>query len=74
MSVNKKEINNLAFVDGQNLYLGTNSDEPAWQVDLVKFREYLLQKYYVKKAYYFLGFVDEKYQDLYEEIQNAGFI
>ncbi|NQT50154.1 NYN domain-containing protein, partial [Candidatus Kuenenbacteria bacterium] len=42
--------------------------------DLVKFREYLLQKYYVKKAYYFLGFVDEKYQDLYEEIQNAGFI
>jgi len=66
--------NNLAFVDGQNLYLGANSEEQAWEVDLIKFRKYLSRKYHVGKAYYFLGFVDEKYQDLYEEIQNAGFI
>jgi uncharacterized LabA/DUF88 family protein len=69
-----KEKNNLAFIDGQNLYMGTNSEKPKWEVDLFKFREYLLKKYNVQKAYYFLGFVNEEYQDLYEEIQNAGFV
>lgn len=66
--------NNLAFVDGQNLYMGTQSDNPVWKVDLAKFREYLSKKYNVQKAYYYLGCVDEKYQDLYEEIQSADFI
>ena len=38
----KKNItkNNLAFVDGQNLYMGTNSEKPTWKVDLVKFRKH----------------------------------
>jgi uncharacterized LabA/DUF88 family protein len=66
--------NNLAFVDGQNLYMGTNSETPAWEVDLAKFRNYLLRKYSVQKAYYFLGFVDESNQELYDSIQEAGFI
>jgi len=66
--------NNLAFVDGQNLYLGTMSECPSWKVDLLKFRQYLLEKYEVQSAYYFLGFVDESNQDLYENIQRAGFI
>jgi len=70
----KKEINNLAFIDGQNLYMGTRSEKPKWEVDLIKFREYLFKKYNVQKAYYFLGFVNESYNDLYEEIQSAGFI
>jgi len=70
----KTEERNLAFLDGQNLYMGTRSDNPAWIIDLMKFRIYLLKKYKVSKAYYFLGFVDEKYQDLYEEIQRANFI
>lgn len=70
----KKSKNNLAFIDGQNLYLGITSDRPSWKIDLVKFRKYLLQKYSIHKAYYYLGFVDEKNQSLYEEIQNAGFI
>lgn len=66
--------NNICFVDGQNLYMGTRSDNPAWKIDLAKFRKYLSKKYSVQKAYYYLGCVDEKYQDLYEEIQSAGFI
>ena len=70
----EKEENNLTFIDGQNLYMGTNSDKPAWRVDLVKFREYLSRKYHVQKAYYFLGYVDENNQDLYSSIQEAGFI
>ena len=33
----KSKENNLAFVDGQNLYLGTKED--GWITDLVKFRK-----------------------------------
>ena len=52
---------NFAFIDGQNLHMGTNSEEPAWVVDFIKFRKYLRKKYNISKAYYFLGFViDEK--------------
>lgn len=65
---------NIAFIDGQNLYMGTNSDNPKWEVDLVKFRQYLAKKYNVQKAYYFLGCINEQYQDLYEKIQNSGYI
>ncbi len=71
--MNKIE-NNLAFIDGQNLYMGTKSSQPAWKVDLAKFRKYLTEKYHVKKAYYFLGFVDEVNDSLYDNIQSAGYI
>lgn len=70
----KKLENNIAFVDGQNLFLGTTKSEISWHIDLVRFRVYLQQKYLVTKAYYFLGFVHEEYQKLYEQIQEAGFI
>ncbi len=64
--------NNLAFIDGQNLYLGTKQDN--WFVDLVKLRIYLKDKYKVNEAYYFLGYLQEENNDLYKEIQKAGFI
>lgn len=67
-------MNNQAFIDGQNLYLGTTTSENAWKVDLRRLREYLRRKYKVKKAYYFLGCVDDGNQDLYDNIQDAGFI
>ncbi|MBP6925721.1 MAG: NYN domain-containing protein [Candidatus Pacebacteria bacterium] len=65
-------INNIAFIDGQNLYLGTKSDD--WKIDLKRFRTYLKDKYTVTEVYYFLGYVNEDYNDLYTEIQRAGFI
>lgn len=46
----------------------------AWEVDLAKFRVYLSENYAVKEAYYFLGYLNEKHEDLYKEIQKAGFI
>jgi uncharacterized LabA/DUF88 family protein len=64
--------NNLAFVDGQNLYLGTK--ENNWSVDLSKFKIYLKDKYKVSEAYYFLGYLNEENDELYKEIQRAGFI
>jgi len=69
-------INNYCYVDGQNLHLGTASADPAWNIDLSKFRIYLREKYHVEKAFYYLGYVQEglKIEQLYENIQNAGFI
>ncbi len=70
-----EQIRNLAFIDGQNLYMNTAKKEVSpWRIDLARFRIYLEKKYQVDKAYYFLGYVKEKNQELYEEIQNAGFV
>ncbi len=75
MVTNNKNIKNIAFVDGQNFHMGTVKREiDPWRVDLVRFRVYLEQKYNVGKAYYFLGYVQDENQDLYEEIQSAGFV
>ncbi len=66
---------NFAFVDGQNLHMGTAKREvDPWRINLIRFHAYLEKKYGVCKAYYFLGYVQEENQDLYEEIQNAGFV
>ena len=67
--------NNLAFIDGQNLYMGTTkSSEKPWQVDLRRFRIYLRDKYKVSYACYYLGCHDDVYLDLYNSIQEAGFV
>ncbi|MBP7898419.1 NYN domain-containing protein [Candidatus Gracilibacteria bacterium] len=67
--------NNYAFIDGQNLYMATaKRDTDPWRVDLARFRVYLARKYGVTKAFYFLGYLDETQNKLYENIQSAGFI
>jgi hypothetical protein len=55
-------LKNLAFIDGQNLHLG--SREHGCSIDHAKFRRYLKDKYHVEEAYYFLGFISEDQQDL----------
>jgi uncharacterized LabA/DUF88 family protein len=71
---NKKE-SNIAFVDGQNLYMGTTQlKRNPWKIDLKKFRIFLKDKYKVKTAYYFIGYIQECNQDLYNSIQEAGFV
>ncbi len=65
-------MNNIAYIDGQNLYLGTTSE--GWKVDFFKFRKFLKEKYKVSEAYYFLGYLNEDMQDLYDDLQKAGFI
>ncbi|MCK9438684.1 MAG: NYN domain-containing protein [Patescibacteria group bacterium] len=66
--------NNLCFIDGQNLYIGTKLEEVPWNVNLSKFRKYLFKKYRVKFAYYYLGFKIKEKQSLYKEIELAEFI
>lgn len=69
-------MKNIAYIDGQNLHLGTTKTTPSWTVDLLRFRQYLDKKYGVKDAYYYLGYVQEgsNIEKLYESIQKAGFI
>jgi uncharacterized LabA/DUF88 family protein len=63
---------NLAYIDGQNLHLGTLQN--GWRVDHGKFRVYLKDKYRVDEAYYFLGYVTDEQQGLYKNLQKSGFI
>ncbi len=69
-----KEQNNIAFIDGQNLHMSISTADKPWRIDLSRFRVYLREKYKVEKAYYFLGFVQEEHQDIYDKIQESGFI
>lgn len=64
--------NNFAFVDSQNVYKGTKRNL-GWKIDWSRFRTYLRHKYRVERAYLFIGFVPE-YNDMYDELQRAGFI
>ena len=44
-----------AFIDSQNLNLGVKSS--GWILDFKKFRNYLKTKYFVSKAFLFIGHV-----------------
>lgn len=63
--------NNYAFIDSQNLNLGIQ--KLGWKMNYKKFRVYLAEKYGVKKAYMFIGFMALN-QPLYDKLQEAGFI
>lgn len=66
-----KQLNNYAFIDGQNLYLGI--EKLRWKLDYVRFRKYLHDKYHVSKAYMFMGFIPEN-QELYNFLQSSGYV
>jgi uncharacterized LabA/DUF88 family protein len=67
-------MKNLAFIDGQNLYMGTKTCNQPWEVDLSKLKFYLERKYNVSEIYYFLGYVQNENEELYDEIQKSGLI
>ena len=62
---------NHAFIDGQNLHSGVRA--LGWKIDHKKFRQYLRDEFGVTKAYMFVGYMEE-HQDLYNALQEAGFI
>lgn len=67
-------MKNIAFIDGQNLYMGTKSCNPSWKIDLSKLKFYLEKKYNVSDIYYFLGYMQNENEELYDEIQRSGLI
>jgi len=60
-----------AFIDSQNLNLGIR--DQGWRLDFAKFRKFLEDKYGVKKAFLFIGYVEGN-QKLYTYLQESGYI
>jgi uncharacterized LabA/DUF88 family protein len=62
---------NYAFIDSQNLNLAII--DQGWRLDFKRFRIYLQDKYNIKKAFLFIGFIP-KNQELYTMLQKFGYI
>lgn len=60
-----------AFIDSQNLNLGIL--ELGWKLDFSRFRVYLTEKYRVKKAFLFIGYLEGN-SELYRHLQEDGYI
>jgi len=69
MSYTSKDIN-YAFIDSQNLNLGIRSK--GWELDFKKFRIYLNNKYHVKKAFLFIGYIKNN-KKLYSYLHKVGY-
>lgn len=67
----KKEIKNYAFIDSQNLNLSIR--RLSWKLDFRKFRIYLREKYAIRKAFLFIGYIPGN-QALYNSLQECGYI
>ncbi|MCK9185974.1 NYN domain-containing protein [Candidatus Gracilibacteria bacterium] len=62
---------NCAYIDGANLHKGIYS--LGWKLDYLRFRIWLKEKYFVDRAYIFIGFIAE-YKNLYNFLEKVGFI
>lgn len=67
----EKKENNFAFIDSQNVNMGV--EELGWKLDFRKFITYLKEKYSVKTAYLFIGYLPEN-QNLYANLQKYGYV
>jgi len=69
-----------AFIDSQNLNLGTSKDiykngkiiYKGWKLDFKKFRRYLKDKFRVEKAFLFIGYI-KKNEKLYRFLKQSGY-
>lgn len=66
-----KKLQNYAFIDGNNLYLGVKTQNI--KLDYRKLRFYLRDKLNVEKAFIFIGY-DQSQTALYSALQSYGFI
>ncbi len=71
MTKRRQKLNNYAFIDSQNLNLGVR--DQSWKLDFRRFRVYLRDKYYVQKAFLFIGYVPGN-EALYTNLQKADYV
>lgn len=80
MTRDKKHPVVYAFIDSQNLNLGTSKDiykngkriYKGWRLDFKKFRQYLTDKFRVKEAFLFIGYIKQN-EILYKNLESYGF-
>lgn len=69
-----------AFIDSQNLNLGTNKDiyhnkkliYKGWKLDFKKFRQYLTDKFRVSRAFLFIGYIKQN-EKMYKYLNSCGY-
>jgi uncharacterized LabA/DUF88 family protein len=66
-----KTLGNYAFIDSQNLNLGTQ--KMGWKMDWRKFLQLLRDDYNVDKAYLFIGYIAEN-AAMYEQLHELGYL
>lgn len=81
LASNNKYPTIYAFIDSQNLNLGTSKDlydkngnrvYVGWKLDYQKFRLYLTNKFRVTKAFFFIGYVAGNAR-FYTKLKNLGY-
>lgn len=80
MRKQKKHPIVYAFIDSQNLNLGTSKDiyrrrkfiYKGWKLDFKKFRKYLSDKFRIAKALLFIGYIP-KNRTLYRKLKGYGY-
>jgi len=81
MKNNKKYLITYAFIDSQNLNLGTSKDLKnskgrtiynGWHLDFKKFRIYLRDKFRVSRAFLFIGRIKEN-ERMYSQLKSFGY-
>ncbi|MBI2338567.1 NYN domain-containing protein [Candidatus Daviesbacteria bacterium] len=77
----KKENSKIyAFIDSQNLNLGTSKDifhgkkliYKGWKLDFKKFRIYLTDKFHVDEAFLCIGYIKQN-ESLYKKLRADGY-
>jgi len=76
----KKRQKTFAFIDSQNLNLGTSKSiyrrkkliYKGWKLDFKKFRKYLTDKFRVGKAFLFIGYIPQN-RKLYNHLRSSGY-
>lgn len=69
-----------AFIDSQNLNLGTSKDlrkgrkiiYKGWKLDFKKFRRYLADKFRAQKAFLCIGYIKQN-ESLYRKLKSYGY-
>ena len=69
-----------AFIDSQNLNLGTSKNiykkgkwiYKGWKLDFKKFRKYLSDKFRISKAFLFIGYIPQN-KILYRKLKTYGY-
>lgn len=75
-----KSKNIYAFIDSQNLNLGTSKDVykgkrkmySGWKLDYKKFKRYLSDKFRVTQAFLFIGYLKQN-EKLYQSLRSFGY-
>lgn len=80
LSKKRKRLTVFAFIDSQNLNLGTSKNiyknkkliYQGWKLDFKRFRRYLTDKFRVKKAFLFIGYIKQN-EMLYKHLKTYGY-